>query len=213
MAKKRGLTIITIFVLALISADLYFFKKNENSYFTLSGMAIKEVPEIFFGLEINFIMLALIVSVIFIILIIFLLYKKVLRNKENKITKNDYQIIKYKKTKAGTDFDILYNLLKDKKSMRIGTVSHIFNISKEKSLEWARILENHNLVMIEYPTFSDPIIKIDNKESEEKLEITSEKNIEKENKKEEIKNNGKAKNADSKKPKEKPVSKKTHRKK
>jgi len=192
MVKKRGLVVVVMFVLALVSADLYFFKKSDSSHFALSGMVIEKIPEIFSGLDLNFPLFALIVAIVVIILIIFILYRRFLKNKENKKSKNDYQIIKQKKTKAGTDLDVLYNLVKTKKIIGIGTISHIFNISKEKSLEWAKILENHNLVIIEYPTFSDPKVKIAMREAEENSEIKEEK---KENKKEEIKKNEKSESA------------------
>lgn len=80
-----------------------------------------------------------------------------------KITGIPTQITR-KKTRSETNLDVFYNLLKDKKSLSIKTVAKLFKVSREKALEWAKILENHELVTIEYPTFSVPEVKINEKE-------------------------------------------------
>ncbi len=62
---------------------------------------------------------------------------------------------KYKKTEKSTDLDLLYNILKEKKHLRLSTIARIFNISKKIALEWAKTLESGNLVKIEYPRMSE----------------------------------------------------------
>ena len=61
-------------------------------------------------------------------------------------------------SKSKTDLDALYSELKDKKRIKISSISKAFGISKELALEWAKILESGDLASIEYPNMSEPII-------------------------------------------------------
>ena len=91
--------------------------------------------------------------------LIITLIKFTLKNKkEEKI--EEIPEIKINNEGASTDLDTLYNLLKIKKTLNTRSISKAFNIPHEKALEWAKILENHDLVRIEYPTFSPPEVKI-----------------------------------------------------
>ena len=60
----------------------------------------------------------------------------------------------------GTDLDTLYNLLKEKKQIRVSTVSKVFKVKKNTAMEWGKILESGNLAKIDYISTREPIIKL-----------------------------------------------------
>lgn len=166
VTKKRGL-IITIGIILIISAlNLFLFFNKENiSYSTISGMIIKEIPK---NINLNIPFIAFIGQWIILLLIIIIAWINFLKHKrqEEISIKEALPLINYKKTKSQTDLDILYNLLKQKKELTMGTISGLFKISKEKSLEWAKILEDHELAIIEYPAFDDASVRIIEKQIE-----------------------------------------------
>ena len=166
MVKKRGFTIISGIVLILALTNLFlFFNKDGTSYATISGKFIEEVPELPFDLNIS--LIAFVIQWIVLLLIIITAYVHFLKHrKDEEYVKRDYSLLKQKKTKSKTDLDILYNLLQNKKILSTKTISELFGISKEKALEWAKILENRKLAIIEYPTFNDPEVRTYEKEPE-----------------------------------------------
>jgi len=58
-----------------------------------------------------------------------------------------------------TDLDRLYNLLQEKKQIRISEIATGFNISKKQAEEWCRILEENELAVLHYPTIGEPVLK------------------------------------------------------
>ena len=166
MVKKRGITITVALIIVLGILNLFlFFNKGQTSYSGLSGMFIKEMPELPLNLNISFIFF--IGQWVILILIALIAYSRFLVYKKDNLTQQDYHAIKEKKSKSETDLDILYNLLKNKKKLNTKTISKLFKISKEKALEWAKILENHELVTIEYPTFTHPEVRINEEQKKE----------------------------------------------
>jgi len=170
MVKKRGLRIILSTIGLLLAFNSFLFlNKGNASYLTMSGMFIQE-GDLPFNLSIPFIIFIALWIILIIIGII--TYSKFLTRKKVNLTAQDYKIIKQKKSKSETDLDVLYHLLQNKKTLNTRTISKVFKITNEKALEWAKILENHKLVTIDYPTFSIPEVKIyekqDNKAKQEK---------------------------------------------
>ncbi len=69
--------------------------------------------------------------------------------------KDNIKIQKYKE-KTKTDLDILYDVLKEKKHLKLSTITKIFNVSKEVALNWAKTLEAANLAALHYPRVGEP---------------------------------------------------------
>ncbi len=63
------------------------------------------------------------------------------------------------KNEFKTDLDRLYNLLQQKKEIRISEIATGFNISKKQAEEWCRILEENELAVLHYPTIGEPVLK------------------------------------------------------
>jgi outer membrane biosynthesis protein TonB len=115
--------------------------------------------------------------VLAIFFIVLYLTKRKIKNK-NKINLNKYR------SKEKTDLDVLYDLLKEKKGLKVSTISNLFKIDKEVTMEWGKILESGNMATIEYPALGETIIKIkenkeenvsNNKKGELKIKNTEEK--------------------------------------
>jgi hypothetical protein len=68
---------------------------------------------------------------------------------------------KYKSTKKSTDLDALFNLLKEKKHLRLSSIAKAFKIDKDLALSWSRTLESAQLVSINYPKFGDPEVVLE----------------------------------------------------
>ena len=167
MVKKRVI-FIGIIVLIISSFNLYlYFNKGRFSYSALSGGVITEIPKIPANLDISTIVFLL--QWVIILFIIIIIYAFHLKHKKEEAIKINCGEMKKKRGKSSTDLDIFYQILKDKKRLKLGTISRTFKISKEKALEWAKILEDHELVIIEYPAFNDPEVTINEKTQEKKI--------------------------------------------
>lgn len=57
-----------------------------------------------------------------------------------------------------TSIDELYNHIQTTGKITITEIANRFKISKDLAEEWAKILESHELVTVEYPIFSSPIL-------------------------------------------------------
>lgn len=65
-----------------------------------------------------------------------------------------------KSSAVKTDFDRIIEYLKGKKEVSFETLAKQFHIPHEKIEDWAKIMAEHGLVEITYPTFGDAKIKL-----------------------------------------------------
>jgi len=153
--KKIGVKLMGIFIFLFIGINLFFYYTRLNPGSTMSGMFISDLPA-----GINLSLVAFISQWVILLLIVVFAYMRFLKHHQEENQKITGFIIPEPQSKAQTTIDIFYNLLKEKKSLTTGTIAKAFKITKDQALEWAKILEEHNLVLIEYPAFADPEIKI-----------------------------------------------------
>ena len=73
----------------------------------------------------------------------------------NEDIKQEFNIQKYKSS-TKTDLDILHDILKEKKHLRISTIARIFNVKREVALNWAKTLEAADIATINYPRVGEP---------------------------------------------------------
>ncbi len=171
MEKKRNgpkalKLVATIVILAtLIHTGYTFYNKNSLSFQVgLSGNIITEnageVAEANLGLKDKIILMSEWILVISLIIIS--------RIKEKIETKKADQIISQsKKIHLGisrTDLDLMYELLNEKEELKVVTLAKYFGVDNSTILEWGRVLEEANLIKVNYPTIGDPILLI-NKET------------------------------------------------
>jgi hypothetical protein len=179
MVKKAGVKLMGIFVVLFIGLSLFSYYSRKNSASTMSGMSITNLP-----IGINLGLIAFIAQWIVLLMVVIFAYTKFLKHRKEEAEKIAHFVIPKLKSQGETEIDLFYRLLKEKKSLTSGTVAKAFNITKEQALNWAKILEEHNLVLIEYPAFADPEFKV---AEEEKSQDDSKKNKLSETNKEEDK--------------------------
>lgn len=105
---------------------------------------------------------------ILIILIIFVMILTVKIRKSLKKKKVEYKVeeeknvqeikealIKFSGTYE-TDLDKLYKILAEKQKLTISEVAKAFSISKSEAEEWGKIMRDHDLITMHYPTVGDP---------------------------------------------------------
>lgn len=159
MAKRGEIISVIIIVGILASLNLFLYLSKGNfSYSNFSGMAISEIPKLPQG--INFSVIAFVVQWGLLLLIVIIAYLRHLKHKKEEDIKINYSKIKTSKGKSSTDLDVLYDLLKNKKRLKINIIAKTFKITNDKALEWAKILENSELGVIEYPAFNEPEIRL-----------------------------------------------------
>ena len=123
-------------------------------------------------------LIAFIIQWVILLLVVILAYMKFLKKRKAEQEKIVNFTIPAPKSKAETHIDVFYRLLMEKKSLSAGAIAKVFNISKEKALEWGKILEDQDLASIEYPDFSDAEIKRKEEErKKEKIETPEQKEI------------------------------------
>ncbi len=94
------------------------------------------------------------------IILVIIFYVRHLRKKNQKTIGVDFgEFEKLRKSKTGTDIDVLYSVLQIKKEVPLSVIQKVFNLPKQKALVWCKILEDHSLAIINYPAFSEPILK------------------------------------------------------
>ena len=57
-----------------------------------------------------------------------------------------------------TDVDRLFDLIKDKRNIKISVASRKLNATKEEIIEWAEILEENRMIKIHYPLIGEPVL-------------------------------------------------------
>lgn len=159
--KKRYINVVLI-ILFLILGSLNTYAIYSNWYSKFPNInAILSAKIVIQNniLPVSGVFLVVSWIVILIILIFLLLPKKIKKIEESYIKKEGHE-------KVNTDLDTLYSMILKNKKMKLEQISKTFKIDNERALEWIKILENNNLVTIEYPAFNSPLVLIKEKNEE-----------------------------------------------
>ena len=104
--------------------------------------------------------------------------KKAEKAKPSKSVVNAIKSMLGTKKQHETEFDVLVNVVNKYSAVSLSEVSEGFSINMERAEEWGKILAEHELVEMQYPTFGEPIIiKVGAKEIRE-VEAVKPKNLE-----------------------------------
>jgi hypothetical protein len=166
--EKRGkflfLKVVLIFIVIVIWAGLIFYEQ-------LPGIMRPEIAEKITEFYTNFPLVLTILHTLKIILIsliplaaLFIILKIFVIGDKTEI--QGINVADMKK-KSKTDLDILYSIVQDKKELKVSSIARLFRIDPELAMEWAKILESGDLIVIEYPDFKGPVIRY--KEPENKV--------------------------------------------
>lgn len=154
--SKKGV-VITLLILIAMNAVVFYYNSINHALKNVSiqGMAIGEIGVIP-NLDIS--RIVFIAQWVLTGIVVIILYVKHLKRKKTEGVK--LVISKIQLGKSSTELDSLYYLLKEKKHLNIGIISRSFKISKDKAIEWCKMLEDSDLAIINYPSFSEPEIEI-----------------------------------------------------
>jgi hypothetical protein len=167
MAKKEGKPIFLkafSLVLAVLFLNLAGFVFMSGGIAKgLTGFSIKDtVYKNYFGMSFG-VKIYFIAQWSLLLIILFYAFFRDVRVKKLKTEVINFHINK-NLDKNKTDLDTLYEILKEKKELTISSISKSFNVTKDIAMEWCKILETGELVSIDYPSFSEPVIRIVEKE-------------------------------------------------
>jgi hypothetical protein len=165
LKKRIGLIIIILFFLILAGASIWFIFSDYYTNFPYISKYLDQNLDIN-NKSIKISLISLSVLLIIIILIIFFSLRKLFKISKEEKVKSTYFRIKEAHTRANTDLDALYSILKEHKKIKINEISKTFKVGEDKAIEWAKILENNNLASIQYPSFSEPFLEIKSEEEE-----------------------------------------------
>jgi hypothetical protein len=184
--KSLSLKIVSLIMFFLVFNVILYFFQNKNSKLNLTGFSIKsDIIGIYSSMSIysKIFFIGQWIVLVFILLIMVIKNKKIKKNEDKTFNIH----IRENSDKKKTDLDILYDILKEEKELKISTISKSFNIKKEIATEWCEILEYASLATIEYPGFSEPVLRIVEKNTlsntEQKKEPKKEMPLDKEKKK------------------------------
>ncbi len=157
MGKKRDFFIVLLILMFLAASNTLVYSDKTN--IKVSGFSIKNVYDKLMKLDMSTIIFVIQWFLVLVVVIIFYINFLKKRRKE-KAKPVNMNVKKKTGTDVDTDLDILYNLLKQKKRLKISVIAKTFKVNNEKALEWSRILENNDLVKIEHFAFSEPEVEI-----------------------------------------------------
>ncbi len=171
---RMFLIVIMIF---FINSAWFLYKYGGMESSGLSGLSVKTVERTFVNLgnmpKISQIFLMVQWGLIFIVLFYTVAKDRMTLNKRKEVSSVN---LKKKSMKNKTDLDALYEILKKNKKLRISSIAKAFNVNDDTASEWCKILESGNLAEIDYPGFGAPVVKIKEKENENK-EVESKENV------------------------------------
>jgi len=171
MAKKVGVAVMGFFVTLVVGINLFTFWNNRNGA-GMSGMAIGGGVG---GSSVSLSLIAFIGQWVLLLVVVIFGYLRFLRHRKEEEKKVDGFIIPKLTSRAHTHIDLFYDLLEEKKELSTGTIAKAFNLTKEQALNWAKVLEEHGMVSIEYPAIADPEVRIAGYEEELKRKREEEK--------------------------------------
>ncbi len=148
--------VVSLLTLAVIAHTFYsFYSVNTITMVGISGKVISEdLDESSSKISFEH-RLVLAGEWIFIIaiLIVFLIKAKMeIRTVEHAI----FTKLKINRGIAQTDLDLMYELTKEKKAIKINALANYFEVEDKTIIAWARILEEANLVSLNYPAVGEP---------------------------------------------------------
>ena len=167
MVKKRVVGfVVGLLVLALVG---FYFSGDDESANAVSGNLVSDKVTQFYdtpSFDNRLSLLFKFVAGIIIVVLIFLIIRKI--RKKGDTIKQDF--FREKTGASRTDLDTLYEVLKRKKKVNMYEVERAFKIDSKVAIEWAKILENGDLAVIDYPRFGKPVLLlVEDEENEKKV--------------------------------------------
>lgn len=186
---KKTVKLVIYFLGTLLVGSILMFVVKNPFYFHdfFSGMDFSFIKKFFtdFGLKNSLFVLGLFIAIVLGIFSFRYMRKKKGKKSMKKSKKKESMDEEREKEKEKpklkprlkrkldnlkgikTKMDVFYFEIRDKEKISISNLSKEFGISKDKTLDWCKMLEKEEMVKIEYPTFSSPVVKLKEKEESE----------------------------------------------
>jgi hypothetical protein len=92
---------------------------------------------------------------------VILFFVVVLMVRRKKLDRQEFDSLNLTKSRiekswTKTDLDNLYEVLKERKDLKLQTISKAYSVDKTVVMSWGKALETAGLIKIEYPLFGDP---------------------------------------------------------
>jgi hypothetical protein len=154
-SKKSGNLIMGLLIVILLVENFLVFYSPDSPFFQAAkkDIPLSEIPSVLSQAGLYDI-LFIVQNVLCLILFLWLIFRLLNRKSEPELPEQPVSLPKHKGN-SKTDIDLLYDIIKQKKRVKIGEIARVFTIDREKALDWCRILENNGLVAISYPAFSE----------------------------------------------------------
>ncbi len=162
MIKEEKPIFLKVFLVAviilMINIGVFSYKITTNK--GLTGLSIgKKFSEAYKGISPISKLFLILQWVVLILLLGGIFFRDIkARGKESEAELKGVDLNRLSKD-SGTDLDVLYKILKEKKKLKISSISKLFKVKEEVAMEWCKILESGNLGVIEYPSAREPIIR------------------------------------------------------
>ncbi len=167
MEKKRESSkalklVVAVIILVALTHTYYTFESQNNSSFQggLTGKVITDDADD--EADANLKLKDKIILISEWLLVVSIIAISILKERM-EIKVNDETIITPKKTRIGiskTDIDSMYDLIKEKKAIKVGNLAKYFKVDNNTILEWGRVLEEAKLIRVHYPTIGEPVLLI-----------------------------------------------------
>lgn len=149
---------VIVVIILLVNIGMFVYQRKIQVNKGLTGLSIKDtIVEAYSKIQPHSRLFLLAQWALLILLLLFASFKdKRLYSKKNEL--EGINLEKMSK-KSKTDLDTLYNILKSKKQLKVSTIVKLFKVNKNVAMEWCKILEASNLVMID-ASGREPVVKI-----------------------------------------------------
>lgn len=148
---------LIVSVIFLINLGVYLSNYGKGKEVT--GLSIGEtIAEVYNNIPVT---TRIFIGVQWVVLLLLLIFVY-LKDKKIKNVKDEIKGIDLEKASENskTDLDTLYNLLKEKKQLKISTISKLFDVNEDIVIGWCKTLETSELVTIDYSSGGGRVVKI-----------------------------------------------------
>jgi hypothetical protein len=155
-----------VLIVLFINAGFFIYKSKTSS--SITGFSVNGVRTNIYGIYSKMSL----TSKIFLLtqwgLLMLLLIYTLLKDLKIKSKKEELKGVNLQEMseRSKTDLDTLYNILKNKKELRLATIASLFKVKSKVASGWCRTLEDAGLVVVDYPVIGEPVIKIVESEPE-----------------------------------------------
>ena len=144
--RKLLLAILIILFLAITNGIYLFYKLWNSLGITFSDLAKRNVSVLCESIPLNY---RIYILLYFILIVIIIAMAIIIKRFKSEKTLPKINFTKDAGAASRTDLDVLYEMLKHYKKIKIINIEKTFKVNFDVALEWSKILEDGNLAIID----------------------------------------------------------------